>query len=249
MELTEQQKVQRIYDLIGERGLYVSTNYDIFSKYPERLPILHGTYNFPLIQPGSRAYASPLLFAALTSLLNHGTMLITGAPGIGKTTGAEFAGHFFAGTSLDKILEAKTSFEEILEAEILGNPQLKTEDVIASLDIAELTKPGGKKVVIPTKFLKCPVKIWDEINRTPADLVSAAMKLVDIGKAVYQGELLTSPSGVLFATANYADEGTFQLTPPFLDRFDVAVMVTSPQPWDLQEIRARGDEKLNGNFE
>ncbi len=239
MALTEQQKVQRVYDLIGERGLYVSTNYDVFTKKPERISIFKGGHHVPLIQPGTKAYSSPLLFAALTSLLHHGTMLITGAPGIGKTTGAEFAGHFFTGTSLDAILEA----------EILGNPQLKTEDVIASLDIAELTRPGGRKVVVPTKFLQCPVKIWDEINRTPADLVSAAMKLVDIGKAVYQGELLVSPPGVLFATANYADEGTFQLTPPFLDRFDAAVMVTSPQPWDLRVIRRRGDEKLNGNLE
>lgn len=238
-KLTEQQKVQKIYDLIGERGLYVSTNFDVFTKKPEEVPVLHGAYKVPLIQPRSRAFASPLLFATLTSLMHHGTMLITGAPGIGKTTSAEFTGHFFTGSHID----------DILQAEILGNPQLKTEDVVASLDIHELTKPGGKKVVLPSKFLKCPVKIWDEVNRTPADLVSSAMKLVDIGKAVYQGELLTSPPGVLFATANYADEGTFQLTPPFLDRFDVAVMVTSPQPWDLRDIRARGDEKLNGSLD
>lgn len=237
--LTEREKIHSLYQLIGERGLYVNTNYDIFTKPPEEVEIIQGRYRVPLTQLGSHAYSSPLLFAALTSLLNHGTMMVRGAPGIGKTTGCEVAGHFFTGTSLD----------DILQAEILGNPQLKTEDVIAGLDIAELTRPGGRKVVIPTKFLQCPVKIWDEINRTPADLVSSAMKLVDTGKAVYQGKVLQSPPGVLFATANYEDEGTFQLTPPFLDRFDVAVMVTSPQPWDLRKIRQRGDEKTNGNLD
>jgi len=236
--LTEQRKIQRIYNLIGERGLYVSTNFDVYEREPEKIPVLKGGYKIPILQEGSHAYTSPILFAALTSLMNHGTMLITGAPGIGKTTGAEFAGHFFTSTPL----------EQILEAEILGNPQLKTEDVVASLDTVEMVH-RGKKVVLPAKFLQCPVKIWDEVNRTPADLVSSAMKLVDIGKAVYQGVLLESPPGVLFATANYADEGTFQLTPPFLDRFDVAVMVTSPQPWDLRDIRRKGDEKLNGNLE
>ncbi len=236
--LNEQQKVQKLYDIIGERGLYVSTNFDVFTKKPEEIDILQGGYKLPLITPGTMAYNSTLLFATLTSLLNHGTMLVTGAPGIGKTTGVEFAGHFFTGTPLD----------EILQAEILGNPQLKTEDLIASLDTVKMINRGEKEV-LPTKFLKCPVKIWDEVNRTPADLVSAAMKLVDTGKAVYQGELLQSPSGPLFATANYADEGTFQLTPPFLDRFDVAVMTTSPQPWDLLKIRQRGDEKLNGDLE
>ena len=236
-KLTEQQRVKALYNLIGDRGLYVSSNFDVFNEEPEKIAILNGAYSLPIIKPGTEAFNSTLLFATITSLLNHGTMLVTGAPGIGKTTGCEFAGHFFSGTSLD----------EILQAEISGNPQLKTEDVIAGLDTVKMVH-GGEKEVLPTKFLKCPVKIWDEVNRTPADLVSSAMKLVDTGKAVYQGVLLQSPPGPLFATANYADEGTFQLTPPFLDRFDVAVMTTSPQPWDLRKIRARGDEKLNGGL-
>ena len=237
-KLTELQKVRELYDLIGERGLYVSTNHDVFSEKPEEISVLQGAYKVPIIQPGSRAYNSALLFPTLTALMNHGTILVVGAPGIGKTTGLEFAGHFFSGTSLD----------DILEAEILGNPQLKTEDVVASLDTVKMVHDGIREV-IPSKFLKCPVKIWDEVNRTPADLVSSAMKLVDTGKAVYQGALLQSPKGFLGATANYADEGTFQLTPPFLDRFDIAVMTTSPQPWDLRKIRGRGDEKLNGGLD
>ncbi len=235
--LTEQDKVKMLYDLIGQRGLYVNTNYDVFTQKPEEVALNPG-YKVSLIQEGSKAYASPLLFTTLTSLLNHGTMIITGAPGIGKTTGAEFAGHFFTSVPLS----------DILEAELIGNPQLKTEDVIGNLDTVKMVHKGEKEV-LPTKFLKCPVKIWDEINRTPPDMLSSAMKLVDTGKAVYQGVLLESPPGVLFATANYADEGTFQLTPPFLDRFDVAVMVTSPPAWDLKKIRERGDEKLNGNLE
>lgn len=238
-KLTEQQKVQGLYKLIGDRGLYVNTGYDIFTEQPEEISLgLGAGFKVPLMKKGSRAYSSPLLFATLTSLLNHGTMFVTGAPGIGKTTGAEFAGHFFTEVPLD----------DIIQAEIIGNPQLKTEDVIASLDTAKMVH-DGERVVLPTRFLQCPVKIWDEVNRTPADLLSATMKLVDTGKAVYQGALLKSPPGVLFATANYTDEGTFQLTPPFLDRFDVGVMVTSPQPWDLRRIREKGDEKLNGELE
>src|SRR3989344_1006652 len=236
-KLSGREKVQRLYDLIGNRGLYVNTNYDIFSSAPEKVNI-SPIYSVSLLPKNSRAFSSSLLFATLTSLLNHGTMLITGAPGIGKTTGAEVAGHFYTGVSLP----------QILEAELIGNPQLKTEDVTATLDTVAMVHEGRKKV-IPTKFLQCPVKIGDEINRTPSDLLSSAMKLVDTGKAVYQGELLESPPGVLFATANYSDEGTFQLPPPFLDRFDVAVMVTSPPPWDLKKIRQRGDEKMNGHLE
>src|SRR3989338_6943721 len=211
--LTEQQKVQSLYNLIGERGLYVSSNFDVFTQAPEEVTLAFGAgYKIPLAQVGSKAYTSPLLFATLTALLHHGTMLITGAPGIGKTTGAEFAGHFFTNTPLD----------EILASEIQGHPQLTEEKMVAA---------------------------YDEGNRTPADVLSIIMRLVDTGKAVYGGQLLSATPGPLFVTANYSDEGTFHFTPPFLDRFDVAVMVTSPQPWDIDKIRQRTDEKLNGGLE
>lgn len=236
---SEHEKVEELYNLIGERGLYVNTNLDVFSQMPEFVNLAGGAgYSVPLINKGSKAYASPLLFATLTSLLNHGTMLVTGAPGIGKTTGAEFAGHFFTGTSLD----------EILASEIQGNPQLTEEKMVASYDLGKLVK-DGERVVIPNRFLECPVKILDEANRTPPDVLSILMRLADTGQAVYGGKLLKAKRGPLFATVNYADEGTFQLTPPFLDRFDVAVMVSSPPAWDLSKIRERGDEKLNGGIE
>ncbi len=234
--MNEQQKVQAIYRLIGDRGLYVSTNLDIFTEEPERIDLASGAgFQIELAQPNSQAYASPLLFATLTSLMKHGTMLLTGGPGIGKTTCAEYSGHFFTGTDLD----------EIIAAEIQGHPQHKEEDMTGSYDLAKLM--AGSKVVIPSAFLQSPVKIIDEVNRNPPDILSILMKLADTGKAVYGGTLLKGVRGPLFATANYADEGTFELTPPFLDRFDVAVMVTSPPAHDLAAIRGRGDEKLNGN--
>ena len=237
--ITEQQKVQKLYNEIGKRGLYVSSNFDVFTEKPDEIPLAMGAgYKVNLVQPGSNAYASPLLFATLTSLLNHGTMLITGAPGIGKTTGAEFAGHFFTNTPLD----------EILASEIQGHPQLTEEKMVAAYDVGKLVTTGERKV-IPTSFIQCPIKIIDEGNRTPADVLSIIMRLVDTGKAVYGGQLLSATPGPLFVTANYSDEGTFHFTPPFLDRFDVAVMVTSPQPWDIDKIRQRTDEKLNGGLE
>ncbi len=238
-KLTEQEKAMALFRLIGDRGLYVSTNFDVFTKTPEMIGLAgEAGYKIPLAREGSNAYASPLLFSTLTSLLNHGTMLITGAPGVGKTTGAEFAGHFFTATPL----------EDILAAEIQGHPQLTEEKMVASFKLGKLITTGEEEVKV-RNFLKSPVKILDEGNRVPPDTLSILMRLVDTGKAVYGGELLTAQPGPLFVTANYADEGTFHFTPPFLDRFDVAVMVTSPQPWDLNAIRNRGDEKLNGGLD
>jgi len=238
-KLSEQQKVRNLYKIAGDRGLYVNTNFDVFSKEPEWISLAFGGgYSLPLINEETHAYSSPLLFMTLTSLLNHGTMLLTGGPGLGKTTSSELSGPLFLGTSL----------EEVLSAEIQGHPQLTEEKMVASYDIGKLVHEG-ERVVIPTKFLECPVKIIDEGNRIPPDTLSILMKLVDTGKAIYGGKVLTAKPGPLFVTANYADEGNFTFTPPFLDRFDVAVMTTSPAPWDLKKIRDRGDEKLNGNLE
>ncbi len=235
-DLTEQQKVRQIYRLIGERGFYVNTNFDVFTSETEKIALANGAgFSVELASEGSQAYASSLLFTTLTSLMNHGTMLITGAPGIGKTTSAEYAGHFFTGTPL----------EEILAAELHGHPQQKEENMTGAYDLAKLMQ--GVREVFPTSFMNCPVKILDEVNRNPPDLLSILMQLVDTGKAVYGGFLLKAKKGPLFSTANYSDEGNFALTAPFLDRHDVAVMVTSPPAYDLSSIRQRGDEKLNGN--
>jgi MoxR-like ATPase len=245
-KLTEQQKAKKLYNLAGERGLYVNTNFDVFTHEPEWIGLQDGAgYKIPLIDPNSKkdgihqnAYASPLLFVTLTGLLNHGTMILTGGPGLGKTTSSELAGPMITGTTL----------EDILSSEIIGHPQLTEEKMIASYDLGKLVH-SGEKIVIPSQFLKSPVKIIDEGNRIPPDTVSILMKIADTGKAVYGGKLLDGKKGPLYLTANYADEGNFQLTAPFLDRFDVAVMVTSPAPWDLKTIRQRGDEKLNGGIE
>lgn len=233
-----QDKVHEIYNLIGERGLYVNTNHDVFMGQHDIIQA--GTaqnYSFRLLGDGGRAYSSPLLLASLTSLLNHGTMLITGAPGIGKTTGAEFAGHFFTGTPM----------EEILQATIQGHPQQTEEKMTARYHTGKLIKDGEEKV-LPRNFLKCKVKLIDEINRLDPDKISIILRLIDTGTAVYGDELLTASKGPLFATANYSDSGTFDVPPPALDRFDIAAIVTSPQPWDLERIYSRQDEKLNGTL-
>ena len=66
--ITEQQKVQKLYNEIGKRGLYVSSNFDVFTEKPDEIPLAMGAgYKVNLVQPGSNAYASPLLFATLRS--------------------------------------------------------------------------------------------------------------------------------------------------------------------------------------
>src|SRR3989338_9206173 len=92
--MTEREKVLKLYKLIGERGLYVNSSYDIFEEPPQEIPV-NSKYIVRLAQQNTQVYCSSLLFPTLTSLMNHGTLLVHGAPGIGKTTSLELAGHFF----------------------------------------------------------------------------------------------------------------------------------------------------------
>jgi MoxR-like ATPase len=232
-------KVHGLYNLIGERGLYVNSNHDVYLGPHDAIKAGQAQqFEYRLLRKGGQAYASPLLLASLTSLLDHGTMLVTGAPGIGKTTGAEFAGHFFTGTPL----------EDILAATIQGHPQQTEEKMVARYHTGALVKEGEERV-LPRKFMQCPVKLIDEINRLDPDKWSIILRLIDTGAATYGDELLKAAPGPLFATANYTDAGTFEMPPPGMDRFDVAAVVTSPQPWDLARIYGRADEKLNGGLQ
>ena len=50
----------------------------------------------------------------------------------------------------------------------------------------------------------------------------------------------------LYATLNPADSGTFEIGPPFLDRFGIAVPITMPTVNDLELILASRDDRLFG---
>ena len=41
-KLTEQQKVRALYNLIGDRSLYVSSNFDVFNQKPEEVLLAGG---------------------------------------------------------------------------------------------------------------------------------------------------------------------------------------------------------------
>ncbi|MBR9701147.1 AAA family ATPase, partial [Candidatus Woesearchaeota archaeon] len=206
-----QNKVHGLYDLIGERELFVNTNDDIFLGHEEVHAGHANQFKYRLLQENGKAYASPMLFAALTSILNHGTMLMTGAHGTGKTTGAYLAGHFFTGMPYD----------EIQEATIHGHPQQSEEKMIARYHTGSLLK--GEEVVLWRKFVTSRVKVVNELNRLGPDLLNILMDFIDTGKATYGEEVKQAEPGPLFATVNYTDSGTYDVPPPLLDRLDVAV--------------------------
>jgi len=232
-----QHKVNALYHHLGKQGLYVNTNNDIFIGPYQTLTTGKGKkYTFHLLKDQGIAYASPMLFAALTAMLNHGTMLFTGAASVGKTTSAYLAGHFFNGQE----------YEDIRSATIHGHSRQTEERTIARYHTGRLLQ--GEEHVLWRKFAKSNVKVVNEFNRFGPDILNIFLDFVDTGYLNYGDEYLETKPGPLFATMNYNDSGTRDVQEPMLDRFDIAVPVTSPQPWDLENILKRSDEKLNGGF-
>ena len=72
------------------------------------------------------------------------------------------------------------------------------------------------------------------------------LSLLAEGEVKYYDEVKRCAEYCLFATLNPSDAGTFDIGPPFLDRFGIAVPITMPTINDLELILASRDERLFG---
>ena len=232
-------KIRGLYDYVQDSGLYVNVNRDLIvadshelEDYEEIPLSREESISIKLPTKDSEAYNSTLLFSLFTGLMDGGTALLMGPPGCGKTTSAEIISHFLYDEELDSIRRAT----------IYGHPEQTEEKMLARPDIGELIKNGVEKM-IPRDFVYCPVHIVDEVNRLPPGKQSLLFQAIDRKKVEYCGTDFTM-DGPLFATANYTDAGNFEMSPPFRDRFDIALMVNEPSPLDYNTIRTVGDEKL-----
>jgi len=237
-------KIRGLYDLVQERGLYVNSTRDLIvadsfkDEEYEEIPLSKEEgVNIKLPTKKSQAYNSTLLFSMLTGLTDGGSVLLMGPPGCGKTTSAEVVGHFLYDVDIDTI-RAST---------IYGHPEQTEEKMLARPHTGKLVKEGIEEI-IPRPFVTAPIHIVDEVNRLPPGKQSLLFQAIDRKKVEYCGKEFTM-SGPLFATANYSDAGNFEMSPPFRDRFDIALMVNEPSPLDYETIRAAGDEKMGDSRE
>lgn len=228
-----QKKLEHIMEYIQEEALWMNSFSDIYYGSVKSLPV-DANNNVNIKLPQKKHYNSVLLFTVLACLQKpRASLMYTGGPGIGKTTVAEYVGHFIFDIPI----------REIQNGMIQCNPEATEEKMIARLDTGALIKEG-KEVVIPRKFIDCPIHMLDEINRLPADKADILYNAVDRGLAKYMDALLDLTPGPIFATANYKDAGNFVMTPPFIDRFELAVKVPVPNALDLEFITDRDDEDL-----
>jgi MoxR-like ATPase len=219
------EKVLNVVATVESRGLFVhSSNLEI--KYTPsssrknvstaRLPLIVGT-------------------CVLNALVPRSAMLLVGGHGGGKTTLAKILGRMMTGKSLD----------EVEDGILRGHPQLTEEKMIATLKPGPLMK-DGVEVVVWRRFVTDFWKIIDEVNRLTPHAQNVLLSLLAEGEMKYYDEIKRCEEYCLYATLNPSDAGTFEIGPPFLDRFGIAVPITMPTVNDLELILASRDDRLFG---
>ncbi len=223
--MTLRDLVISIITTIESRGLFVHST-DLEIKYttgsgkdkPQitRLPLIAGA-------------------CVLNALVPRSAMLMVGGHGGGKTTLAKLLGRMMTGKSL----------EEIDDGILRGHPQLTEEKMVATLRPGPLMKEGVE-VVVWRSFITGFWKIIDEVNRLTPYSQNILLSLLAEGEVKYYDEVKRCEEFCLYATLNPSDSGTFEMGPPFLDRFGIAVPITMPTVSDLELILASRDERLFG---
>ncbi len=217
--------VNSVVTTVESRGLFVHST-DLEIKYTSssknnkiqtaRLPLIVGS-------------------CVLNALVPRSAMLLVGGHGGGKTTLAKILGRMMTGKGL----------EEIEDGILRGHPQLTEEKMVATLRPGPLMK-DGIEVVVWRSFVTGFWKIIDEVNRLTPHSQNILLSLLAEGEVKYYDEVKRCNEFCLYATLNPADAGTFDMGPPFLDRFGMAVPITMPTVSDLELILAARDDRLFG---
>ncbi len=217
------QKVLRVIATVESRGLFVHSR--------------NLTIKFTGTNGKVKSKRIPLIAGAcvINALVPRSAMLLVGGHGGGKTTLVKLLGRMMTGKRIHDI-----------EAGILrGHPQLTEEKMVATLRPGPLMKDGIEEVVWRA-FVKDFWKIIDEVNRLTPHAQNILLSMLAEGELKYYDEVMRCEEYCLYATLNPTDAGTFEMAPPFLDRFGIAVPITMPTVTDLQLILSTRDERLFG---
>src|SRR3989344_5006089 len=171
-------------------------------------------------------YNSHLLLGLLTQL-NNGTQIVYGPYGGGKTSSSMYLNSIFYGLPL----------KVIRSAVVRGNPGIAQEKSIARPDYGELNK--GEEEVRWQKFCLIPPKIWDELPRTPEGVQSITLAGIEEGSWAYLNQHIFEGRRPFYATANFADRGSYSIIPALMDRFDIATVVGFPGLLNSRAISRR----------
>ena len=176
---------------------------------------------------GTKRFNSAL-FLGIATTINCGRELIYGEYGLGKTT------------SCENIISAVYGFpKELVQiCTLKGNPEQTEEKIVARPNLGELNK--GIEKVIWSNFVLLGPKLIDEINRLPASKQNVILEGTDRGKWKYLNDSMDKLTSGMFCTANYSDDGNYELIPPLVDRIEIAVESKHPGINNLRLKRSGG---------
>jgi MoxR-like ATPase len=224
-------KFKTFYNFLLNSGLYISPITELqFNQEKEISLDVGGICKMSI---NKEAYNANLTFTMLTSLLQNTSMIYFGPPGSGKTTTSEFV--------LSGIYNLPLSV--IHKATIYGNPELTEEKMLAFVDIISYLK-NHKEVIGIREFMKTPARIIDEVNRIPSSKLSILYQVLDRGWTIYNNMKINTNPGPLFATANSADSGNYEIPPAFMDRFDIGVVVDHLNPYFIGQFTETRNQKI-----
>lgn len=119
-----------------------------------------------------------------------------------------------------------------------GASEVKRGEVVARLDIPSLEKEGVEQVIW-SAFVRAHGKGIDEVNRLNPYISANIYHLLQFGEVWAYGKRYNVKDFILIANENPSDPTTFTHPPPFYDRFDVCVHLSSlvlSEKFRLQEI-------------
>jgi len=212
------QKVLRAIEVIEELKFFIHSETLRITLEPEK------TYELPSIAT----------LAVLNAIVPRGSMLLYGGYGGGKTTLVKLLGRLLTGLSIRKIEESI----------IRAHPQLTEEKMVGRLDVGKLLKEGAENIVW-RNFILSFWKIIDEVNRLSPGAQDAIFSILSEGIAKYFDGIYETKNYVLYATINPRDTGTYPLGLPFLDRFGIAVPISSPSFDEISALSDVPDDKLH----
>ncbi|MBI4449415.1 ATP-binding protein [Candidatus Woesearchaeota archaeon] len=191
-----------------------------------------------------------------SALLVDRHVIISGPPGIGKTTIAKNIARLLPTLDLNDCeyhcnpktpacptcISTKTKTKKVTGSErfirIQGSPDLTVEDLLGDIDPIKALKSGPLSIeaFTPGKIFRANqgILFFDEVNRCPEKLQNSLLQVLEEGKATLGAYSIEIPANFIFiGTMNPDDSSTESLSEVFLDRFDIVEM-TYPETLEIE---------------